>query len=278
MGHIKSILSERQIGKERLYPSHARLEISECVHFHYRDLRFVMSSQEMEVWGKIFKEGLKKWEEMGQPEQGDNPYKGFTVLCEEHLPDEGYHANRLAIEEEEDGSIHTHYGALRTHLKPVDFLILAQQMWLAYLQYNKQHKTLISLGDLTYHPVVDDYVRILSNCEEDSHDKTSTIDFMLANKWCRSNDIGTKRPNGLPEEFPGKIPEGRDVEYLFSLCRSIKEHGYASGPYKYQLVRVYIQKDGSLYAKDSHRLACLLHLNYEEVNVLVVNEESGWRE
>ncbi len=277
MGAIKDILAERHIGEHGLYNDHARIEISENIHFHWRDSRLVMSADDFEILSKIFSDAYKAYEEAGKPVQGKNPYKDFTVFAEEHLTDTGFHSNRLGLEEEEDGSIHLHYRDLRLHLKPADFLILAQQMWLAYLQYNKQNWTSVSLDSLAYHPVVSSYITTLSN-QKYVHRTNESVDSVLRCKWheCHGTDI--KRPNGLPKDFPGSIPEYEDEEHLLNLLNSIKIYGYAKGPYRYQLMRVYKQKDGTLYAKDSHRLACLLYLGYEEAEVLVVNEESGWRE
>ncbi len=285
MGLIKEILAERHIGKRGLYSSHARVEISEAIHFHFREWRTIMSPEDFEILSKIFAKAYKAYEEAGKPEQGENPYKDFTVFAEENLKDEGYHATRLGIEEEEDSTIHMHFRDTRLHLKPADFLILAQQMWLAYLQYNRLHKEEIYLAELDYHPVVDEYMKELEKELEDepfSHmeeDYDDVIKNHIACKMCATQSLGAvKRPDGLPDNFPGSVKEEDDICYLLSLWASIKRDGYAEGPYKYQLMRVYKQKDGTLFAKDSHRMACLLHLGYKKVDVLIIEEESGWRE
>ncbi len=285
MGHIRNILAERHIGKNRLYSDHIRLEISEALHLHLRDWRLIFDTDEMEVLKDVMVKGFEKWKEMGSPEGGDNPYMDFTVLAEQYCKDEGFHADRLAVEEEEDSSIHLHFGGMRLHLKPADFLILAQQMWLAYLQYNRLNKKSIFLATLDYHPVVDEYIKELKNELEHEpfsgidEDYVDVIENHLACKSCATKSLGTvKRPDGLPKNFPGSVKEEDDICYLLSLWASMRRDGYAEGPYKHQLMRVYKQKDGTLFAKDSHRMACLLHLGYKKVDVLIIEEESGWRE
>lgn len=281
-GHIDKILAERQIGKRGLYSNHARLEISENIHFHYRDSRLVLTPETMEVLGKMFGSAVKKWNELGRPEIGPNPYEQVDTLAESPLPDEGHHASRFGVEEEKDGTIHIHHRDLRIHLKPADFLFFAREMQTAYLQYCRHHATDVSIKSLKYHQVVDKYVQILSDYDKTGEkidiDRITEVDGFLTikNLGSMSPSLGTKRPNGLPDDVPRNIPENMNRLYLLRLYESIKKHGYAKGPYQYQYIRIYGDRNGILTVKDSHRLACLIHLGYDKVKAVVVAAESGW--
>jgi len=278
MGKIRDILSERRIGRTGMYADHARLELMENIHFHWRDLRIVMSPKDFLSLHKMVNDAEKAFRNCGSPQTCD----WFNVLAEENLEDAGYHNTRFGVEDEADGNIHTHYRDLRVHLKPADFLIQAQQMWFAYLQYSKDNAVEIDLQDLEYHEVVDTYMRWLR--EDPELSDTPTDDELSVQYLVEIKHHGTHagkdvaRPNGLPEWFPNSLPEGLDREHLRNLYMSLVKHGYACGPYEYQYLRVYKQKDGSLYAKDSHRLACLKVLGCTKIMALVVDKESGWRE
>lgn len=282
MGKISEILAERRIGKRGMYSDHARLELSENIHLHWRDLRLAMSPADFEIFKDMVVNAFAKYEELGKPAQSEKPYEVVVGLCEKDLTDEGYHSDRLGVEEQEDGSIHAHYRDFRMHFKPADFMVFAQQLWLAYLQYNKLKVTKVDLSKVTYHPVVDKFLRLL---EEDDRDDVQvpnfrdSISYFLLIKDAETHPSeDNSRPDGLPKQFPGEVDVWVNSIYLVSLSRSLKEYGYAKGPFAFQYLRVYKQKDGSLYVKDSHRLACLIHLGYKEIEAVVVDAESGWRE
>lgn len=284
MGKIKDILAERRIGTRGMYGDHARLELMENIHFHWRDSRFVMTPQDFAALRQMFNDAYEKLIEAGSPESCD----WFSVLAEQNLQDNGYHATRLGVEEEEDNTIHLHYRDLRMHFKPADFMILAQHMWLAYLQYNRTHAVEINIEDLTYHPIVDIYIGWLeAETREDLDTKTASqtkpvIPSVAALVYIKHIETHSgkplARPNGLPDWFPNTVDEEDDRLHLRSLLKSIELFGYAEGPYTYQYIRIYRQKDGSLYVKDSHRLACLKYLGYDKIKAVIVDEESGWCE
>ena len=204
------------------------------------------------------------------------------------LPNEGQHANRLAIEEQSDGSVHIHYRDLRIHQKPADFLNFARQMWAAYLAYSRHHVRDVSLADLKTHDVVRTYLRWLDEYEDKGalawadplRSASSVADLYLISRYqmSMSPSLGLRRPEGLPQYVPQIVSNDFDRSYLIALYESILEYGFGEGPYAHQYMLVYRLKDGSLYAKDSHRYACLKFLGREIVPAVVVDAESGWDE
>ena len=280
MGKIREILAERRIGKRGMYSDHARLELSENIHLHWRDLRLAMSPADFEILKDMFVNAFAKYEGMGKPEQSETPYEVVVGLNEQDLTDAGYHSDRLGVEEQDDGSIHVHYRDLRMHMKPANFMVFAQQLWLSYLQYSKLKVSKVDLAKVTYHPVVDRYLEWLDQ-EHSNKDYPANNVFLhhLLIKYKESHPSdNVSRPDGLPKNYPGNVSETEDLVYLYVLHISLERYGYAKGPFAYQYMRVYKQKDGSLYVKDSRRLACLLHLGYKYIDAVVVDAESGWRE
>lgn len=277
MGTIKRILVERRIGRQGYYPDHARLELAENVHLHWRDLRLVMSITDMLILRGILSDGVSAWETMGRPES----LPEFKVLDENRLRDEGYHADRLAVEEQDDGSVHIHYRDLRIHLMPADMLLLARQLRWAMLEYIRSHVETVDITTLNRHSIVETYLRWLKERELIS----PTIDveelgLLIRQRQYLSRLYGLARPNGLPDDTGFKDSRELDRRYLFAIADSIKEFGYGGdSPYGYDYLVVYRLPDGSLYCKDSHRLACLLHLGIVEnkASAVVVDAESGWQ-
>ena len=173
---------------------------------------------------------------------------------------------------------------MRIHLKPADFLLFVNEIRTAGLQYNKYRAKNINIKQISYHPVVDKYIEILkeydTNGDKFDISRSGEIDSFLTIKeiGVRSPSLGLKRPNGLPTDVPGKIPDKLDTLHLLKTYESFKKYGYAQGPYQYNYIRIYLEKDGTIKAKDSHRLACLLHLGYSDIKAMVVESESGWTE
>lgn len=277
MGNINNMLSERHIGKRGMYSDHARLEISENIHFHWRDHRLVMEISDFESMCKMFKKAQTKWLALNKPTSSEVPYKNVDILDEQDLINSGYHSTRMAVEEQDDGTIHIHYRDLRMHFKPADFIIFAQQVETSLLQYNKLKATDVILADLTYHPVVNKYIQWLKEYDVCEKYKEEVITNMLEIKYIEAHPSDSLiRLNGLPKIFPGTPSEEQDKNYLISICESFKKYGYADGPFKYQYIRIYKQSDGILYVKDSHRFACLLHLGITHGQAIIIDSESEW--
>jgi hypothetical protein len=80
----------------------------------------------------------------------------------------------------------------------------------------------------------------------------------------------------LPNKFPGTIPEDLNTRYPYAVYESIKEWGYAKGPFHDDLMPAYQYPNGNVYLKGAHRTAALLVLGYTEIDVLLVAPPAGW--
>lgn len=273
-------MAERPVFPRGLYSDHARIEVSEAIHFHYRDHRFMLTTATLRALSDLFREAVHRWTSMGAPEHSPVPYHQVDGLAEVPLPDEGFHSRRLAVEEESDGTIHVHYRDLRIHLRPADFLLFANEVEVARKQYVRVNETVVSMASVQHHPIVTTWRDYLIRLPIDRPPVPDfeTVWLQSREETSRSMTMGTFRPNGLPPDVPAPIEKDTDIGLLEALYRSICLHGYASGPYRYNLIRVYRQKDGTLMVKDSHRLACLQALGLTQFRAIVVPAESGWRE
>ena len=282
MGKIKEILSESIIGNKGLYNDHARLEINENIHFHYRDGRYVFTKDDFITLHDIFNEAYKKYESIEMPESTKN----MIGLSEKPLKDNGFHSNRLGCELNEDNTIHLHYRDLRLHFTIPDFRNFVETLFNAYLTLNVITSNNINLKDknIRFHPVVYEHIKELKkydNNEYPKEDADDVIKYMITIKMIESHPINSKnntieRKNGFPDKYPQQIPKTLDRKYLFSLYESIKKYGYASGLFNGQYITVYKEKDNHLYVKDSHRAACLLHLGYTNIKAVITEPQSGW--
>ena len=116
---------------------------------------------------------------------------------------------------------------------------------------------------------------LLKEYKDGTVDGDEVVDYWLKKEAVKCDvPSGTKRLNGLPEDFPVEVPDDLKKDYLYRLYENIKKNGV----FPYHNIRVYKQKNGTLYCKDSHRVACLIYLGYKEIPVVIVEEESGWNE
>ncbi len=277
MGNIKEILSETPIGKKGIYENHSRLEIEENIHLHYRDGRYIFKKEDFLNLVRLFNEAYQRYKAIGTPECMDK----MVQLAGGPLGD-SLHSNRLGCELGHDETIHIHYRDLRLHLNRPDFHIMAENLHIGNLMLNLIDSKNIDLTskNIRIHPVVHQHIENLKKYDNGEYPKENPDDiirYVLDIKKIEShpnNDI--KRPNGLPENYPGKIPPELDRKYLFCMYESIKKYGYAEAPFYGQYIIAYRENENTLYMKDSHRVSCLLHLKMTNIKALITEPESGW--
>ncbi len=278
MGNIKEILSETVIGKRGIYNDHARLEIEENIHLHYRDGRYIFKKEDFLILSKLFSDAYQKYQEIGLPETTKE-----NVQLANYGIGQSIHNNRFGCELNHDNTVHTHYRDLRLHLNRPDFHILSDYFHIANLMLNVCQGELVNLTDqkIRLHPVVYLHIGRLKEYNNNKYAKENPDDiikYMLSIKRCESHPDSTiKRDNGLPENYPGKVPEELDKKYLFCIYECIKKYGYAEGPFYGQYINIYKESEYTWYIKDSHRVACLLYLNIINVKALITEPESGWK-
>lgn len=277
MGNIKEILSETIFGKRGIYEDYARLEIEENIHFHYRDGRYIFNKEDFLTVAKVFIDALNKFIEIRTPEST----KEMVQLSGNYLK-ESLHNNRLGCELNFDNTVHVHYRDLRLHLNRPDFHKMAENLHIANLMLNLQDSQPIDLKDkrIRLHPVVHEHnenLRKYDNMEYPKENPEDVIKYLLAVKRYQSHpNNNIKRPNGFPSNYPAEIPKELNRKYLFSLYESIKKYGYAEAPFYGQYIIIYRENESVLYVKDSHRVACLLHLGITNIKALITEPESGW--
>lgn len=278
MGNIREILCETVIGKKGIYENHSRLEIEENIHLHYRDGRYILKKEDFLNLVKLFNDAYLKYKEIGMPE-----FTKEMVQLSGGPLDNSIHGDRFGCELGYDDTIHIHYRDLRLHLNRPDFRIISESLHIGNMMLNIVEGKLIDLKDknIRLHPVVYQHIENLKKYDNNEYPKENPDDiikYLLDIKKRESHhDNDIKRPNGLPTNYPGKVPPELDKKYLFCMYESIKKYGYADAPFYGQYIIVYKENESTLYVKDSHRVSCLLHLGMTKVKALVTEPESGWK-
>lgn len=258
------------------------LELQECVHFHMEDFRFMWTVQELLAIAKAFEQAQKKVIELGIPESLEH----MQMLGQVILDGDRLHQNRWAMELTKDGTIHFHNKSLRTHMFQADFQELCELFREASIELRQYGKQSINLSNaiIKYHPVVKQHRETLRSYISSNRqaDPNEVVKLEYQRRWYRKFPQGKtedtlQRPNGLlPTTWPGTVPDDFDKRYLYTIYESIKHFGYACGPFWGQLIPAYKQRDGSLYLIGSHRVASLLELGINQIDVFVCEPPSDW--
>lgn len=83
MGLVKKILARKKIDPvSTLYSDHFTLELSENIHFHFRNTRMELSGSEFKNLWILMKKGYKKWRRMGKPDMSKNADQGELIFLE----------------------------------------------------------------------------------------------------------------------------------------------------------------------------------------------------
>jgi len=91
-----------------LFNSDLRIEVSEAIHLHRRDIRFLMSERQYENFTKGVIEAFGVWD--GKLADKD------SILDNSSIPGNELLSGRWAIEELEGDTIHFHYGDVRIEM------------------------------------------------------------------------------------------------------------------------------------------------------------------
>jgi|GEM_PF-6893393 len=136
MGHSLKKLSRREIANNSIFNNRFVIEIAEKVHFHYRNLRILLSLPDFIELAKGMAITLERWQKLGQPEPrvgqhlelcrkkvATSPYnEGIQVNLNQNL----YNANKGKIYAEganfeEETYIHLKIRDLRIELSIKEF-------------------------------------------------------------------------------------------------------------------------------------------------------------
>jgi len=288
MGHNLKLLGEEQVDQTLYYEHSCTLELRECFHDHFEDLRPVYTKEEFLAMSDHWIAARKKYDELGQPE----PEEQNATLNSFRLPGKRLHHERAALEftrggADKDGggdTFHFHYRHVRTHLSKRDFNILCdlwKQSDKAYAQDFAETIDLnsddVKIGQVAieeYIPYLQEYIE---NQDIPRADPDKFWDMYLECKklirpedeqrvdggWLLDGDGNEVRSRSAPNDF--------NKQYLYTIYECIKKYGYGEGPFKYDYVHVQRLPDDTYLVRGSHRAACLTVLGYTEIPAVVIN-------
>lgn len=268
MGHIKKILNERPISKG-VYNDEARLELHECIHFHFRDLRLFFDRDTFIEVSNMFAKARRKYDEMGQPDTLENMAALDTCQL-----NPSFIGTRLAIELQKNNLVHIHYNDLRIHVNLGDLMAWFEVFEHAYPNIPAEFIQELDLNAHKYHQVVDDHVEFLiSHAAGEFRVQTPTDvkNRIFIDKFSLGDYF--QRNFGLPKDWPNPTPQVLDYAYLVALDNAIMTNGYAPDG-KYMIA--FKLKDGSIQFVNSHRLAVLKALGYKKAKCFVVDAPNDW--
>jgi len=262
MGHNIKILAEDDVPMT-LHSRSLCLELRENIHDHFSDIRPVWTKKEFLTLSDHWIAARKKYDELGQPEPGEES----ITLDARVMSGDCLHKDRVALELTKGGSpkgddmVHFHYDNLRIHMTQNNFLQVAQIF--------KEALECVCWGtviDKEYLPMLQEY--------EGGTNPDAFKDLFLESRQLirpedeqRHSDGWLKRPDGSEFRSQG-VSREFDRKYLYAVLESIKKYGYGKGPYKNDYVRAQRTDEGKLFLTGSHRIACLLHLGYNEIRVV----------
>ncbi len=288
MGHNLKLLGEEQVDQTLYYEHSCTLELRECIHDHFEDMRPVYTKEEFLAMSDHWIDARKKYDEMGQP----NPEEQNATLDTFRLQGKRLHHERAALEytrggADKDGggnTFHFHYRHVRTHLSKRDFNILCdlwKQSDKAYAQdfaeiinLNSDHVKLGQVATDQYIPWLQEYIE---NQEIPRVNPDDFWDMYLESKkltrpeeeqrpdggWLRDEEGNEIKSRTLPEDF--------NKRYLYTAYECMKKYGYGEGPFKYDYVHVQRMSDETYLVRGSHRAAILTVLGYTEILAVVIN-------
>jgi len=288
MGYHLKLLGEEQVDQTLYYEHSCTLELRECIHDHFEDMRPVYTKEEFLAMSDHWIEARKVYDEMGQPE----PEEQGCTLHTFRLPGQRLHHERTALEfarggADKDGggdTFHFHYRHVRTHLSKRDFNILCELWKQSDKTYTQNfaetidlESDYVKLGQTAvshYIPWLQEYIE---NQDIPRADPDEFWDMYLAFKklirpveeqrvhggWLLDENGNEVRSRGVPEDF--------DKRYLYTVYECIKKYGYGQGPFKYDYVHVQRLPDDTHLVRGNHRAACLTVLGYAQILAVVTN-------
>lgn len=117
MGKVIQLLSCVKTADKAMYKENTRIEVSEAVHIHRRDVRTLMTTNQFEQFSTSVEKARKRF---------DGELSPFDIILNSsEIPDSELFDREWKIEEVEGGIIHFHYGDLRIEMIPERFKMLA---------------------------------------------------------------------------------------------------------------------------------------------------------
>ena len=285
MGFNLKMLAERRVDQTLYYNHECHMELRECIHDHMEDFRMIYDKEDFLQLSDHWIAARAKYDALGQPV----PAEQNDLLHKVTLGPERLHHDRIALEftrggADKDGggdTLHFHYRNCRIHLTKADFYRMSHVFCEALRSYNQGYGETIRLSDpnvVVRDVAQDKYIPWLQEYSTGTcpkEDPDAYWDLLLEHKEAL-RPAEAQRPDGgwlLDQPKTRVVPEDLDRKYLYTMYECMKKYGYAKGPFAHDLVRVQAQdgNTGRLEITGSHRAACLAHLGYDEIKVVVTN-------
>jgi len=286
MGFNLKLLGEEQVHQTLYYEHSCTLELRECIHDHFEDMRPVYTKEEFLAMSDHWIEARKKYDEMGQPV----PEEQSATLHTFRLPGQRLHHERAALEftrggADKDGggdTFHFHYRHVRTHLSKRDFNVLCGLWRQSDKAYAQDFSETISLSQVKFGQVATDlYIPWLQEYIKNEEIPRANADdfwdmYLKSKKFIRPEEEQRAEGGWLLDENGNEVrsrpvPEDFNRAYLHTIYECIKKYGYGEGPFKYDYVHVQRLPDDTYLVRGSHRAAALKLLGYENISVLIIN-------
>jgi hypothetical protein len=288
MGYHLKMLAEEQVDQTLYYDHGCTLELRECIHDHFEDMRPVYTKDEFLAMSDHWIAARKKYDEMGHPE----PEEQNCTLHNFQLPGERLHHERTALEfarggADRDGggdTFHFHYRHVRTHLSKRDFNTLCDLWRQADKSYAQDFAETVDLksenvrlGQVATEQYIPDLQAYL---KDETIPRANPDDFW--DMYLKSKELirpeEQQRPDGGwlldgegNEVRTRVVPEDFNKRYLYTIYECINKYGYGEGPFKYDYVHVQRLPDDTYLVRGSHRVACLVVLGYTSIPAVVIN-------
>ncbi len=289
MGYHLKLLSEEVVDQTLYYDHGFTMELRECIHDHFEDLRPVYTKEEFILVSDHWIKARAEFDKRGQPDPDAS--KSIT-LHHIKMPTERMHHQRAALEFTRGGAnkdgggdtFHFHYRHVRTHLSKRDFNTLCD-VWKqgdkAYAQDFAETIDLnsdqVKLGLVAVNKYIPQLQEYIENEEIPRANADDFWDMYLESKkhirpeeeqrldggWLLDKDGNEVRTRAMPEDF--------SKQYLYTVYECIKRYGYGEGPFKYDYVHVQRLPDETYLVRGSHRAAALTVLGYGEIPAVVIN-------
>ena len=179
MGEVKYNLCKENFDIDPYFEKDLRLEVSEAIHLHWRDVRILITQDQFRALHTNLNKGFYDWD--GHLADID------TILAECKLPDEILLNPVVSLEEQVNGCVHFHYKDVRIEMPQDAFVKMAGIFELAKVNYFKEREKLIELDsihpyDHIHWPTKEEWLSIdgysQEHLEKDYNDHLDGINWM----------------------------------------------------------------------------------------------------
>ena len=240
-------------GNERLLKTRLSFDLSENVHLHYRDFRWVFSKKEWEMFSKFVVKTSSLEELRGYTEGNEGCFFEF----QESLPPESsYFDGRIRLERQSNGQYHLHLHDFRFEFSEEVNTRLIQ------LFNGSKGYSVLTLGELlaiVFTPASNEWLKIPIQ-------ESPVYLGLIEGTFVSHDEYASLLFNRFPDD-----PKIVSTEKYKALLKSIQEYGFDFSNNPKVLIKNKVIEDGH------HRVSILLKLHGSNKKILIRNDELvGW--